>query len=346
MEFASLTRLKPHDKVGIVSPSSVLPEIFPLEYELGLSRLREHFRLEPVELPHTKSKEVSNTDRAADLVQAFTDSNLKAVFTTTGGDVQVEYVKDLPTECFVENKKLFFGYSDNTHFSHHLFMNRIPSYYGGSIYTEFGMQGHMDTLTEKYLIHAIFHGGPIELEPSSEFNDLVLPWGVPENITRRRYYQANEGWYWSGNDSGSGYSWGGCLESVDELLRHKIPLPSLKDFSEVILFLETCEEAPSAEYVARVLRALGELGILGAVRGCLMGRPNARPLFGRSMTDQETAKYRELQRNAVEGVFRRYNSSAPLVQNLDFGHTAPTLNLPYGGLIEIQSEVRRIIAHY
>ncbi|GGV17529.1 hypothetical protein GCM10010245_30200 [Streptomyces spectabilis] len=40
---------QPGDRVAVVSPSSGLPELFPLPYDLGIARLRTHFHLEPVE---------------------------------------------------------------------------------------------------------------------------------------------------------------------------------------------------------------------------------------------------------------------------------------------------------
>jgi hypothetical protein len=42
------------DRVAIVSPSSGLPGLFPVPYELGLQRLREEFGLVPVEYPTTR----------------------------------------------------------------------------------------------------------------------------------------------------------------------------------------------------------------------------------------------------------------------------------------------------
>jgi muramoyltetrapeptide carboxypeptidase LdcA involved in peptidoglycan recycling len=109
MQFASLPKLQPGDSVGIVSPSFVAPAVFPMEYELELSRLREQFGLYPVELPHAKDPNATHQQKMDDLIQAFSDPTIKAVITTIGGDHQIEYAHKLPPEPFRANPKPFFG---------------------------------------------------------------------------------------------------------------------------------------------------------------------------------------------------------------------------------------------
>jgi len=345
MQFAKLPKLQPGDSVGIVSPSFVAPAVFPMEYELGLSRLREQFGLNPIELPHVKDGNASNEDKMSDLIQAFEDPKIKAVITTIGGDHQIEYVHKLPAEPFRDNPQPFFGYSDNTHLCNFLFMNGVPSFYGGCIYTEYAMQWSMHPVTERYTRTALFSGGKQTLEASSDFNDEDLGWGAKENLTRHRRYQPSEGWYWDGERDGRGLLWGGCVESIDEILRHGRAIPSLKDFEEIVLFLETSEELPSAAYVSRVIRAFGERGILSRVQGVLMGRPKAWS-FEKNSSDEEKVAYKATQRDAVLNTIRKYNPTVSVVQNMDFGHTSPSLCLPYGGEVEISAASRGMSAWY
>ncbi|MEO6077699.1 MAG: LD-carboxypeptidase, partial [Candidatus Andersenbacteria bacterium] len=135
--MTKLPKLEPGDKVAVLSPSFAAPGKFPAVYELGLQRLREVFHLEPVEFSTTKKVGASTEERAKDLIDAFENPEIKAVIATIGGDDQVTYIKDLPSEPFTKNPKPFFGYSDNTHFMNFLWLHGIPSYYGGSIMTQF-----------------------------------------------------------------------------------------------------------------------------------------------------------------------------------------------------------------
>jgi len=344
-EMNQLPKLKPGDKVAVLSPSFAAPAVWPHVYELGLRRLREVFQLQPIEYPTTRKLGATGAERATDLIAAFQDPEVKAVISTLGGDDQVTYVKNLPKEVFENNLKPFFGFSDCTHIANHLWRCGVPSYYGGTILTQFAMQGSMDDLTVKYLKHALFDDGIFELEASAEYNDIDLNWRDPNMLTQRRQYEPNDGWVWDGKQDAKGVTWGGCIESIDELMRHGIEMPSLEQFENVILIGETSEELPSAPYVARVFRALGERGILARVRGVLIGRPKAWE-FDKTNSTEQKAEYRKNQLEAILSTVRMYNKDIPVVQNLDFGHTDPQICIPYGGEVIISSGGNRIEAKF
>ena len=341
MDFVKLSKLKKGDKVAIVSPSFAAPGQWPHVYEYALKRVKDVFGLEPVEFPTTKKLGATAEERSKDLVSVFENKKIKAVIASLGGDDQVTYIKNLPQKPFIDNPKPFFGYSDNTHFINHLWLCGVPSYYGGSLFTEFGMQGQMDDLTVKFLKRAFFEEGSFELESSPIFNDIGLNWSDPSTLNQRRRYQGNDGWQWNGDKSGEGITWGGCLESIDEMLRHGVAIPSLTEFENIVLFMETSEEMPTSVYVSRVLRALGERGILERVKGLLVGRPKAWE-FDKQYSDEEKIDYKNKQRLVILKTFRKYNDRVPVIQNLDFGHTAPQICLPVGARVIIDSIERKI----
>lgn len=343
--MAHLNKLKKSDKVAILSPSFAAPGRFPHVYELGLKRLREVFELEPIAFPATAKLGASGEERAADLIAAFEDPSIKGIITSLGGNDQVTYIKNLPPEPFKNNPKPFFGYSDNTHFANFLWMNGAPSFYGGALFTQFAMEGKIDDFTLKYLKTALFESGEHELEASPVYSDMGLDWNDPTNLEKLETFLPNDGWQWDGEKDVEGISWGGCLESIDELLRHDIAIPSLADFENTILFTETSEEMPSADYVFRVYRALGERGILARVRGILVGRPKAWE-FGNEHDDAWQAAHRVEQRETILKVVRAYNPSVPVIQNMDFGHTSPQIPLPYGGRIRIDSSACKVFAAF
>lgn len=341
-----LRKLKREDKVAILSPSFAAPGAWPHVYQLGLKRLQEDFGLVPVKYPTTAKLGATAEERSQDLITAFEDPEIKAVITSIGGDDQVTYVKNLPSEPFVNNPKPFFGFSDNSHLCNFLFLNGIPSYYGGALFTQFAMQGEMDEFTVKYLRHALFEEGEIELTASETYNDQGLSWDDVDTLNGRREQWESEGWVWSqAPQNTEGILWGGCVESVDEMLRHDVPIPTLEQFENIVLMLETSEEIPSAEYVFRVLRALGERGILARVRGVLVGRAKAWE-FDKPNSLEEKEVYRKNQREAFEKALKQYNPNIPLVQNLNFGHTDPQIPMPYGGRVRIDSENKKIFTTF
>jgi len=340
-----LSKLKPGDKVAILSPSFAAPGKWPAVYQLGLKRLTEDFGLVPVEYPTTAKLGATGAERAADLIAAFSDPEIKAVIASIGGNDQVTYVKNLPSEPFTQNPKPFFGYSDNSHLCNFLFLNGIPSYYGGSIFTQYAMQGAMDEYTVKYLKHALFEEGEFELLPSETFNEQGLSWEDESNLTKFRTHEPNEGWYWDGTQDATGTLWGGCVECVDEMLRHNSPIPTLEQFEDIVLMLETSEEIPTADYVYRVMRAFGERGILERVLGVLIGRPKAWE-FDNQMTPEERVNYRTKQHENILKAVRQYNQTIPVIQNLNFGHTDPQIPMPYGNQVRIDPTTKQIFATF
>ncbi|MCX6757083.1 MAG: LD-carboxypeptidase [Candidatus Nomurabacteria bacterium] len=345
MEFIKLIKLKKGDKVAIVSPSFGAPGVWPHIYELGLKRVQEVFNLEPVEFSVTKKVGASKEERSKDLINAFENKEIKGVIASLGGDDQVTYIKNLPTEPFTDNPKMFFGFSDNTHFCNFLWLNRIPSYYGASLFTQFAMQVRMDDFTVKYLNRALFEQGEFELESSDIYNDIGLNWNDVENTDKERTYEKNDGWFWDGEMDAEGVTWGGCLESIDELLRHNVQIPTLKEFENINLITETSEEITRIHYVYRVYRALGERGILGKVKGILVGRPKAWH-FNKQNTTEQKAEHRKDQREAILNIVRQYNKTVPIIQNMDFGHTDPQICMPYGAKVRIVSSEKKIFAEF
>lgn len=343
MDFCKLGKLKKGDKVAILSPSFAAPGKWPDVYELGCKRLREIFGFEPVAFPMTKKIGASKEERAKDLISAFEDKEIKAVIASLGGNDQVTYVKNLPTAPFVNNPKPFFGFSDNTHFENFLWLNGIPSYYGACLFTQFATFGKMDPYTIEYLNHAFFMEGECELRASDSWNDVHLDWNDPANFEKELSYEKNDGWYWDGVQNAEGIMWGGCLESIDELLRHGITIPTLKDFEGIVLFTETSEEIPPPECVFRIYRALGERGILEKVRAVIVGRPKGWD-FGKQWSAAERSEYRKVQRETTLDVIRSYNQQMPVIQNFDIGHTNPQIPLPCGRHIRIDAEHKGIFA--
>ena len=337
-------KLKQGDKVAVLSPSFAAPGKFPHVYELGLKRLREVFGLIPVEYPTTKKIGASTEERSRDLITAFEDDTVKAIIATIGGDDQVTYVSKLPNEPFANHPKLFFGYSDNSHFCNFLFRNGVPSFYGACLMTQFAMQKEMDEYSVSYIKHALFEEGEFELRASQEFNEIGLDWNDESLLNTRRNYEKSDGWYWDGEKDATGILWGGCLESIDDMLRHQVELPSMSAFEDIVIFFETSEEIPSQGYVHRVLRALGERGILKRVKGVLFGRPKAWE-FDKQYSPAERDEYRKQQREVVLSTIRAYNSDIPVIQNMNFGHTDPQIPLPYGGRVRIDRE-QRVFANF
>jgi muramoyltetrapeptide carboxypeptidase LdcA involved in peptidoglycan recycling len=343
--FSALPKLSRGDSVAILSPSWGGPGHFPAVYELGIKQFESTFGLKAIEYPTTRSRNASPSERARDLMSAFSNPEHKAIIASIRGDDQVKVLPHLDPSIIKANPKPFFGYSDNTNLSLYLWNLGIPSYYGGSVMVQFAMVNGIHDLTRRQMETAVFKRGEIELVASDFFTDHDIGWDTAAAITTPREMESSKGWIWSGQQSGQGTLWGGCLEIIDwhlKLGRH-IPIPA--GLGDAVICLETSEELPAASIVYRCIMSLGELGLLERCQGLLMARPKSR--FRDSLIDTKARNlYRMEQLAAVERAFREYNSNAPIIQNMDFGHTDPQLILPVGRKVRIDTKAQRIFAEY
>jgi muramoyltetrapeptide carboxypeptidase LdcA involved in peptidoglycan recycling len=341
-KFTKLQKLNKGDQVAVISPSNGLPQIFPHPYELGLKRLKEVFGLQPKEYPTTRIMGAPLKDRARDIMDAFADPNNKAVFTSIGGEDQLQLIKYLDPQVFLDNPKPFFGYSDNTHLHNFLWGLGIPSYYGGAIMTNFGMSVEMFPMTVDSLNEALFTGGEHQVVASKEYNDIGLDWADKANLEVARTMEQNDGLYWDGEGKIEGILWGGCIESLIFQATVNKYLPKEEDLEGVVLFIETAEDIPESWIPAYLLRGFGERGWFDKIQAVLVGRPKAWE-FDKPNDAEKKKAYRQEQREEIIRSVRQYNKTIPIIQNLDFGHTDPQILLPSGSTVKIDTSEKTII---
>ncbi len=344
-EFVQLQRPSVGDQVAVVSPSAGLPGLFPWVQDVGLERLEAVFGLKWKEYPTTRQMDSSLEDRARDLMDAFADPINKAIISSIGGEGSIKLLKYLDPKVFIDNPKPFFGYSDITHIINYLWNLGIPAFYGGAIMTQFAMQSTMDDFTVEYLKKALFEKGEIELRHSEMYNDEGLDWSDKTNLERQRKQEPNQPWFWDGTSDAEGILWGGCVESLVAQFAVGKYLPKDADLSGAILYLETAEDLPEPWLVQYVLTGMGERGWLDKFKAILVGRAKAWE-FDKRNTAEEKAEYRKEQQEVILSTVREYNSTIPIIQNLDFGHTDPQFLLPSGQLAKVDSSNHRIFVTY
>ncbi|MFD5569293.1 S66 family peptidase [Streptomyces cadmiisoli] len=338
---------RPGDRIAVVSPSSGLPGILPLPFELGLERLRKEYGLEPVEYPTTRRMGSTPRERADDLHAAFADPDIKAVVASIGGDDQITVLPFLDRELIRANPKPFFGTSDNTNLLAFLRSTGIVGFHGATVMSELGRPGAMHPQTADSLRAALFTSGPYELSPAERWRDVSRDWADPATFDAEPETRPGTGWTWVNADRVvEGRGWGGCLEIVGWLLMaDRETARDLSEYNGGVLFLETSEDMPSATEVFRTLRNMGERGLLRRFPALLMGRPRTWS-FERPNSPEEGARYAAEQREAVLRALRDYAPDTLVVFDVDLGHTDPQFVVPYGGTIRVDGTARRITVTY
>ncbi|MFI2649407.1 S66 peptidase family protein [Micromonospora fulviviridis] len=336
---------KPGDRVAVVSPSAGLPGLFPHVYELGLRRLREEFGLEPVEYPTTRQTGADPRDRARDLTAAFADPSVTAVLATVGGDDLITVTPFLDDAVLRANPKPYYGYSDNTNVLNHLYRLGIVSYHGGSVLVHLGRPGRPHPLTFDSLRAALFTSGWYELTPAPEWGDEPRDWRDPATLADEPVMFPGAGWRWHGPARVvQGRTWGGCLEIIHWLAAAG-RVPSAAELAGSVLVVETSNELPDAREVFRIVRNLGERGLLAGFPAIVVGRPKAWD-FEKPHTLDERLAWGEAQREAILRALAPYADDPVVVFDVDLGHTDPQLIIPYGGEIRVDAVERRISVRY
>ena len=337
---------EPGDTIAVLSPSSGLPGILPLPYELGLRRLREDFGLNVLEYPTTRQMGSTPEARAADLHAAFADPSVKAVIASIGGDDQITILPHLDRELLRANPKPFFGYSDNTNLLVFLSNLGLVGYHGGSVMVEFGRPVSMHPLTQASLRMAIFSSGPFELTAAARTGTQAEPWEEPETFEKEPLSESADGWTWhNATRTVEGPSWGGNLEILSWMMMADREILPAAEYVGRVLFLETSEELPRAEEVYRILRNMGERGLLRQFPALLMGRAKAWSFEARNDAGQRAA-YRKAQQQAVLRAMAEYAPDAMVVLDVDLGHTDPQLVIPYGGTVTVDGPAQKITVTY
>lgn len=345
-DFVTPPALERGDRVAIVAPASGLAAAFPHVYERGLDRLRSVFDLDPVEYPTATADDdylsANPAARARDIEDAFADPAIAGVVTTIGGNDQIRVLNHLDPGVLRANPTRFYGISDNTNLAHFLWNQGIVSFYGGHVLTELAIPGALPSYLEDWLATAFFSDRIGPIEPAPTFTDEDGEWADPAALENTPEYEDNPGWSWrGGDDAGSGRTWGGSFEITALHLLADRYAPPVSAVEGGVLLLETSEELPSPESVTRTLMGMGERGVLGAVDAVLVGRIKARS-HSDDRPPAERAAYRERVRDAMATVVTDYNTTAPLVFGVDFGHTNPIVPVPIGATAHVDPAAETI----
>ncbi len=333
-------KLNRGDKVAAITLSWGGAGLMPHRYEAGKRQLEDEFGLTVVETPHAlrDPEWISRHPqaRADDLMQAFADPSIKAIFSMIGGDDSLRILPYLDLDVIRANPKIFMGFSDTTvtHFA--CWKVGLSSFYGPSLMAGFAENGGIFPYMSASVRRTLFSAAPIgQLLPNTDgWTVEFLDWADPANQEQKRQRNPTTGWRWlQGQGKVRGHLLGGCLEVMD-WLRGTDYFPPVTDWQNAILFIETSEESPSPDQVMRMLRPLAAMGVFNQLSGILMGRPGGNIPPGR-FTEYDKALLKIV-------VDEQGLAELPVISNMDFGHTDPMLVLPYGVQTEINSDTEQV----
>lgn len=296
-------------------------------YQLGKNRLESEYGLRVIEMEHTLkgSEFVYNHPelRAKDLMDAFSNPEIKGIFSCIGGDDSIRLLPYIDFNVIRDNPKIFLGYSDSTITHLMCYKAGVISYYGPSILAEFAENNQIYDYTNDSVKRTLFNNEVIgEIKPYTEWTSERIKW-LEENKHIQKIMKPYDGYeFLQGIGKVQGTLFGGCIE-VLEFAKETDLWPTLD--GDIILFFETSEDTPHPDQLLYWLRNYAVSGVLVNAKAILFGKP---------CEEKYKAEYREV----IIKVINEFNLTCPIVLDMCFGHNEPMHIMPYGVLAEVDCD--------
>lgn len=335
-------RLKRGDRVAIVSLSSgILGEPWAIhKLAIARERLERDYGLSVTVMPNAL-KGVEYLDahpeaRAADLMDAFRDKSIRAVFSAIGGDDTIRLLPYIDFNVLRDNPKIFTGFSDTTTNHMMMFKAGLMSYYGASIMTNFSEYVRINDYTAAMIRDTLFEPKDRLVIPSAPYwydDEDEKIWWSEENVNVLRPYHPEEIGYEviQGSGIAEGELLGGCLDTFIELLGTSL-WPTKEQWTGKLLFVETSEMDMSCDLLSWILRNLAAQGIFDVINGILVGKPARRSKY---------EPYKEVYRKVVGREAKR--PDLPILYNVNIGHAEPIGVLPIGAKCRLNADRKELI---
>lgn len=337
-------------KIGIVSLSSgVLGEDFVAhEVKIGIERLKE-YGIEVEFLPNSKKgiEFIKNSPeaRAKDLIKAFKDDSIDMILCAIGGDDTYRLLPYLFENNELEKvakQKIFLGFSDTT--MNHFMLNKvgIKTFYGQAFLPDICELSNEMLPYSKHFFEELINNGRIkEIYPSDvwynereDFSEKAI--GISMKEHHNRGFELLRG-----NAKFEGQILGGCLDSIFNIfdtpryedtvsLCQKYNLfPSLNEWENKILLLETSEERPKPELFRKMILKLQEYGIFDVISGLIIGKPQNEEYYN---------EYKQIILDEIR------NKNLSIVYNINIGHSTPRCIIPFG--VDAKVDVEKQIIEF
>ncbi len=316
--------LKKGDKIAAISLSWGGAGECKYRFDNAVRQIRENFEIDVVPTRHAlRSAEwIYNNPkaRAEDLLEALSDNSIQGIFSNIGGEDSIRTLPFMDYELIRNNPKVFIGFSDTT-VSHFCFYKAgVTSFYGTSMLVGFAENAGMHPYQIEDIKRSLFSTNPIgQIPVSKAWTSERLEWLDPANESTPRLMTESRGWrFLQGQGRTEGALLGGCVE-VFEFVKATSIWPSLNEWKDKIMFLETSEEMLNPSLFRRYLRNYAAIGIFNEINGLIVGRPYNN-------------KHWKAYDNMLIEVIRNEQGldELPIITGMDFGHTCPTFTIPYG----------------
>ena len=324
--------LKPGDTIAIIAPAGPVER----KLELAVQRLRElGYQVKVSEDIYRKSGFLAGDDerRADELMGAFRDPSIDAIFPARGGYGTMRILDRLDFDVIRENPKIFTGFSDITALHLAIFRRTgLITFHSPNPTWGLGDEEGMKPLTRHWYWRALLKerynvDGQVGYTITTTWPGDESPAGkVPRNGSNPKAYKNSCGLPVPMAISGGqaqGRLVGGNLSLVSALSGSEFEIET----DGRILFLEDIGEAPYR--VDRMLRTLELAGKLDKLAGVVLGT------FTRRADEDTSGEVR-----TIKDVLTEYfgDRNIPVIYNWPAGHHACNITLPHGAMYGMDAD--------
>lgn len=339
--------LQPGDTVAFISPSARLVDTMPDVMARATNALvNRGYRVKTLFNPDAGIQSCID-NRISEFREAFLDPGVSAVICVIGGSTITELLPALMADTELHahiraNPKVVVGYSDITglHWFLYAFAG-LRTFYGPGAIPELGDIGSVDDqstplgFSASHLFRAIESCEPLgDIPRSPVYAPKVSHLFKDQASTEPAALRPAPAWTWLRSGKARGRLFGGCLTVVARLNAVR---PIVPDWRGRIVFLETAigEDGVGGNPLYRVQAGIADLiaaGVFDEAAGLVVGRA-----FG-----YDSERDREKYAGVVKGLLCEGRLAAknpfPILFNVDIGHTAPLVTLPFDAMAELDSE--------
>lgn len=322
--------LQAGDTIAFVAPAKYLDRTRVAQAKQRLESLGYRVRVPDTLFRKQGFLAGSDDERAAELMAAFADPQIEAVFPGTGGYGTMRILDQLDYDVIRRHPKIFIGFSDITalHIAIHQRTGLITFH---SPNPEFGLgtEADLSPFAAKWLWRALL-GANSDGRPAQP-NAAPFPTGYTIETQVRNGSESGDGEFFAGvphpitlvTGRATGRLIGGNLSLVHALMG----TPYEIETDGKILFLEDVGEAPYR--VDRMLCTMRLAGKFDRVAGVILGQFTSRDDVPAWDDDA-----------SIDDVLRDYFArlSVPVLMQFPVGHVRANATLPVGATAELDAE--------
>jgi muramoyltetrapeptide carboxypeptidase len=322
--------LVPGDTVMIVAPAKYLDKD---RVALAKKRLEEMgFKVRIPEGLFRKKGFLGGTDeeRAAELMAAFSDSKVNAIFPGTGGYGTTRIIDKLDYDVIRRNPKILVGFSDIT--ALHIAINQrtgLVTFHSPNPEWGLGVEKNLSPFAAKWFWRAILaknYRDAVGVENRLGYTILTHPMDE-DDLKSAELFDEVPRVYTLHGGKGRGRLTGGNLSVMHAMMGTPFEIQT----DGKILFIEDVGEAPYR--VDRMLNTLRQAGKFDHVAGVILGQFTVR---------EEELKWDD--DALIDEVLRDYfgKLTVPVLTHFPLGHVRYNTTLPVGTMAELDADAQTL----